>query len=80
MELYEELLTDILRKNPKLISVNSEELKGIFDSTCYMALKKIKTVLEDDTFDDEECFSRIEEIVSVYECMGSGCGTRHDFG
>ena len=80
MELYKQLLTDIIRKNPELININKEELKDIFDSTCYMALEKIKTILEDDTLSDSECFLKIEEIISVYEGMGSGCGTRHDFG
>ena len=80
MKLYKELLRDIILKNPDLISINEEEVKEIFDSTCYMALKRIKMILEDDTLSDEECFLKIEEIVSVYESIGSGCGARHDFG
>ena len=32
-----------------------------------------------DTLEDKECFMRIEGIVNLFEEMGSGCGTRHDF-
>ena len=80
MKLYKELLRDIILKNPDLISINEEEVKEIFNSTCYMALKRIKMILEDDTLSDKECFLKIEEIVSVYESIDSGCGARHDFG
>lgn len=47
---------------------------------CYQALKKIKAIIDDDSLDDKECFMRIEEVICVLEEVGSGGGTRHDFG
>ena len=42
-------------------------------------VKRIKEILEDDELEDEECFMKIEEIVCVFEDLGMGCGSRHDF-
>ena len=42
-------------------------------------LTKIKEILEDRTLQDAECFSQIEEIIYVFENLGSNCGSRHDF-
>ncbi|HIR80444.1 MAG TPA: hypothetical protein IAD37_04020, partial [Candidatus Limiplasma merdipullorum] len=46
----------------------------------YQALSAIRLILERDDLEDPECFRRIEKIVRVFERIGSGCGTRHDFG
>ena len=46
----------------------------------YEALVKIKKILEEDHLSDQDCFGRIEEIVRVYEELGSDGGSRHDFG
>ena len=54
-------------------------MSEIAELECYKALCKIKAILEDDSQDDEACFRRIEEIVKVYEDLGSDCGGRHDF-
>ena len=35
-------------------------------------------ILDEDTA-DEDCFSRIEAIVKVYEAIGADGGARHDF-
>ena len=43
------------------------------------ALLKIRDILADDTLDDPSCFQRIERIVTVYEALGAGGGSRHDF-
>lgn len=48
--------------------------------TCYKMLCEIKRILEDDTFEDHECFMRIERIVCLFEKLESHCGNRHDFG
>ena len=34
---------------------------------------------QDDALSDPECFQKIEAIVQVFEDLGSGCGSRHDF-
>ena len=68
--LYDEILT-------KLILDRSDKT---VESKCYDALVKIKEILEDDESSDAECFYKIEEIVNVFESLGSDCGNRHDFG
>lgn len=81
MELYQEilagffgkeleaLLTDLAINFPKIIEIES-----------YKALQKIKAIIEDDRLDDKECFHKIEEIVCLFEAIGSSGGNRHDFG
>ena len=58
----------------------STDVAKIVELECYKALSKIKDVLEDDSLEDSKCFYRIEEIICVFEELGSGCGNRHDFG
>lgn len=47
------------------------------ETECYKTLQKIKNIIEDDTISDFDC---IEEIVRVFETIGSNGGNRHDFG
>ena len=84
MELYEEIILHALRNERAIISVsfpdmklNAQELVG---AASYGALIGIQHILKDDTLNDEECFYKIEEIVRIFENMGSGCCNRHDFG
>lgn len=56
------------------------DVKEIVELTCYKALTEIKRILEDSTLDDKECFEKIEEIVCIFESLGSNGGSRHDFG
>ncbi len=72
MELYESLLTKLLQSNPVLLK--QEEKR--FDSICFHALEEIKSILETPELSDFDC---IERIIEVYEELGAGCGTRHDF-
>ena len=46
---------------------------------CYKTLAEIKSVIEDDTLEDRECFWKIEKIISIFEQLGSDGGTRHYF-
>ncbi|MBP3674673.1 MAG: hypothetical protein J6J18_12675 [Oscillospiraceae bacterium] len=82
MELYQEILAKILQNEridvrfPDLyISVND-----IINQESYNALQKIKAIIHDDSLDDTECFAKIEEIICLFEAMGSSGGSRHDFG
>lgn len=51
----------------------------LMKSTACQALEKIRKVLMDGRLDDPACFLRIEEIVNIYEELGSDGGGRHDF-
>lgn len=81
MKLFQDILKEILMEEevqvvfPNLKMSPSE----LVEMRCYMALRKIKKILEDDTLDDKECFAKIEEIVHIFEVMGSDCGTRYEF-
>lgn len=73
MQLNQEILIYLLKRE-------GFDLQRNFDNECYRALAKIREVIRDDTLEDEDCFMRIEKIINIYEEMGSGGGTRHDFG
>ena len=83
MELYQEILCHVFENEkipvsfPELIHT---DVTKIIELECYKALHKIKTILEDDSLTDSECFQQIEEIVCTFEELGSGGGNRHDFG
>ncbi len=81
MELYQQLLINILEKEEiHIIFPNLNiDAKEIVELQSYRALLKIKAIIDDDCLTDTECFARIEEIVSVFERMGSNGGFRHDF-
>ena len=74
MELFEEILTHHLKKNESGFPADPQAL---VHDTAYQALKAIRLILERDDLEDPECFRR---IVRVFERIGGGCGTRHDFG
>ena len=60
--------------------IQTQELLGeMMRERCCRALEDIRAVLDDDTLDDPSCFQRIERIVTVYEALGAGGGSRHDF-
>ena len=83
MELYQEILCHVLANEKVQVSfpvlVNTDVIK-IVELECYKALAKIKAIIEDDALADSECFQQIEEIVCTFEELGSGGGSRHDFG
>ncbi|MCI9413627.1 MAG: hypothetical protein HFJ79_00420 [Clostridiales bacterium] len=82
MELYQEMLTEILRWEE--LEVRFPQMEGavekIVDQRCYQALKQIRDILRNEQLSDPECFQQIEEILCVLESQGSGGGLRHDFG
>jgi len=81
MELWTEILAKYLAKEQTEIVFPNLRLEPseIVEGECYLALKQIKQILEDDSLKDTECFQKIEEIVSVLEALGSTAGNRHDF-
>lgn len=81
MELWQEIFSEAIRQSgTKDNQLSDFDLPKLLDSTCYIALKEIKSIIEDDTLEDEECFMRIEKIVCLLEKLGSNGGNRHDFG
>ena len=82
MELYKEILVQALSQQRAEIIFPDLRINAtqIIELECYKTLKKIKAVIEDDSLEDESCFRKIEEIVCVFEEMGSSSGERHDFG
>ena len=77
MELYEEILLHCSKTGKICLDINTEDL---VHDIAYQSMKKIKLILEQDQLDDRECFWRIEEVVRVFEEIGSDGGSRHDFG
>ncbi len=82
MELYQEILAKLLTQQKVEIVFPdlSENIEELVKAECYKILSEIKTILEDDSLTDQECFMKIEKIVCLFEEAGSGCKTRHDFG
>ena len=84
MELYEEILLHLLERQKAKVEVTFPALNftagELVESAAYCALSQIQKILKDDSLKDEECFSKIEQIVREFERLGSGCGDRHDFG
>ena len=82
MELYRDMLCRILETEEFEIVLPKWNMKveEMMEMKCYQALQAIKRILEEDELDDEECFDRIEKIVSAFEALGSGIYDRHDFG
>lgn len=82
MQLYKEILTQILSNQEIHITFPNLNINPtvIIQSESYQALQKIKAVIHDDSLTDNECFMKIEEIICIFEALGSNGGTRHDFG
>ena len=81
MKLYKDILCTILKN--EAVEVRFPDLSlsdDFFGAICYRTLKKIKTILEDKTLDDPECFEKIEEIIEIFEELGAKISGRHDFG
>lgn len=83
MDFYESLLYNVSEKLRAAVTPRDEEkqslLAELMDSAACRTLEEIRKVLDDDRLDDPTCFRRIEEIVRLYEKMGSNGGSRHDF-
>lgn len=82
MSLYAEILTRKICEEgiASIIEKLIPEPEKTAEMVCYQALCQIKVILEDDSLSDSECFRQIEEIVNVFEDIGSSGGSRHDFG
>ena len=83
MDFYESLLYNFSEKLRAAVTPSDEEkqslLAELMDSAACRTLEEIREVLDDERLDDQNCFQRIEEIVRLYEKLGSNGGSRHDF-
>lgn len=81
MDFYKEILAHALAFGEVKIVFPGEamDIAQIVEGECYKTLRKIKTIIDDDSLEDRECFIKIEEIISAFEEIGSYCGGRHDF-
>lgn len=76
MDFYGSILEQVLLAS----GIQTQELlEKLMRERCCRALEEIRTVLDDDSLDDPACFRRIERIVEIYESLGPGGGSRHDF-
>lgn len=82
MELYKEILIEALSKERMEVFFPELEIDGakIVEMACYRALCRIRDIIRDERLSDGECFQKIEEIICTLEALGSGGGSRHDFG
>ena len=82
MELYKEILAKMLaNEETHIIFPNlAIDVAEAVEMESYKTLQKIKTIIEDDSLCDKECFMKIEEIVRLFEALGSDGRCRHDFG
>ena len=81
MEFAVELLSKLLERRQSAVSFPGLALtaQDLLESASYQVLCQIRGILQDDTLSDPECFQKNEAIVQVFEDLGSGCGSRHDF-
>lgn len=81
MDLYKEILANILENEEcRVVFPNVEgSFPQLVEMKSYEMLKKIQEIIRNDELDDEDCFMKIEEIISLFEQNGCRCGTRHDF-
>ena len=78
MELYKEILAKVIQQQQIEITFPYLQIDAseIVHLQCYQALQQIKAIIEDDKLSDFAC---VEEIVRLFERLGSDGGTRHDF-
>jgi len=78
MELHKEILAKVLSQEEMHITFPNLQLSAneIVESQCYLALQQIQAIIRDDELSDFAC---VEEIVRLFEKLGSDGGNRHDF-
>lgn len=82
MKLEQEMLIKLLSRYKMEVTFPelNRSAEELVELRALDALSKIQDILRDETMNDPECCEKIEEIVSLFEGLGSGCGGRHDWG
>jgi len=81
LSCYEELAARTIGLEVMKYLKETENLKKLTQNTEFKALQileEIRRILDDNSFDDPECFHRIEAIVNALEANGVHT-TRHDW-
>ncbi len=60
VDLYKQILIEALSNEKVQVTFPnlSIDAKEIVEGVCYQALKKIKTILDDPSLEDEDCFQK----------------------
>ena len=64
------ILASVLSKEESRVTfpcLKADNANDLLELKCCNALKKIRDILKEDTFDDPECFMRIEKIVCLFK-------------
>jgi len=80
MELSTQILSRLFdgdRGTKITLSIPESDITKLFTDTCYTALAEIHKIISDDKLDDFHC---VEQIIQIFERLGSDGGNRHDFG
>lgn len=78
MDFYRNLLCRALgEKAYELLGLAEMDCTEILALKSMQALEEIRAVISNDSLSDFDC---IEEIVCIFEHIGSDGGNRHDFG
>ncbi len=73
MELIQSLLIKALQEEKIRIMLDAN-IEKIANNTCFMALHRIKAILENDMLSDYAC---IEYIIQIFDEIGCGVDGRH---
>lgn len=80
MELELRALAKLLIDQGVTVRIDCGDIIGdLLKDRSWQALMEIRAVLDDETLEDPACFAKIERIVRIYEDLGPGGGSRHDF-
>ena len=80
MNFYQQIIKKVIETQTFDDAMVETLAKELAQEAAFQALRDIREVLDDDSLDDASCFQRIEKIVTIFEALGPGGGTRHDFG
>ncbi|MCL2408303.1 MAG: hypothetical protein FWC96_01635 [Oscillospiraceae bacterium] len=77
MSLHKEIISrEIGKMMIDLLDKGAIDYSQIVEQESLAVLERIKAVIADSSLSDFDC---VEQIVRVFEEIGSSCGTRHDF-
>lgn len=80
MDLFKSILLSALNESKINIEFsNSDIIEKSFNNKCYNLLVKITEILKSESYTDDECYFKIEEIVCLFEDNKIDCGNSHNY-